>query len=703
MRAFCRCVCVRSTSKVTAKIPRVSKQLGVGGKVSFLAGDAGKEWAAARFPHDPDKQRVQALVLSQHTKTVKRRECLALRVQPLPHPSAAGPADESPVEVLVSKVRLETPGPPAQFFSAAQAQGVAPVEEEGAQEGGDEGEQREDVGMDDDLQAEAVEEEEEEEVDSGSPVKWGPWAEVAFDARATAGHDRFPCRFLNLSDPSHSSVLSLFEHLLPGVLVDNILLATNNTGGLKVGRRWRHLGRAEFILWLGYWFAMGLSPRHRADHWAETPEHPMQTGYNFGNFGISRQRFDDIVSAFTLHVTHGSQDPLFQVRKTQETFNSHMVDVYRPSWLVCVDESVSAWTQRWTCPVWVILPRKPTPMGIEFHTAADSANRILFRVEMVGDPENTKFRDICEGKLAPLVLRMTEPLFGGGNVVALDSGFGALEVIRKLQEHGLYGVAIIKKKRYWPKHVGGEDLKARSAGGPVGSVVARCGTFTTTTGQEQKFYVVGQRDSKACILAMSTWGTTTSSGGPETRTIRRRMEGEIVQFTRPSILAWYYHARHAVDDSNNTRQGTTALEDIWGTKDWKCRVFAFFLGVVEANVRNAYNYLAKKPAGSRLSLAEIRLELVKDIVGKYVPGDELEEEQENTRKRAAGGPVCSRRVIPKRSSWNCTTLQWEECLTTEYPQRRCVTCGSRTRLYCHCNPSVSFCTSCMDDHLRIVL
>ncbi len=82
----------------------------------------------------------------------------------------------------------------------------------------------------------------------------------------------------------------------------------------------------------------------------------------------------------------------------------------------------------------------------------------------------------------------------------------------------------------------------------------------------------------------------------------------------PVPLSWRgtNHARHAVDDSN-TRQGTTSLEDIWGTKDWKCWVFAFFLGVVEANVRNAHD----KPAGSRLSLAEIRLDLVKEIVGKY--------------------------------------------------------------------------------------
>ena len=323
---------------------------------------------------------------------------------------------------------------------------------------------------------------------------------------------------------------------------------------------------------------------------------------------------------------------------------------------------------------------------------------------LVGDPENTKYRDECEGKIAPLVLRMTEPLFTSGRVVALDSGFGVLEVLVKLQEHGLYGVAIIKKKRYWPKHVAGEDLKTQTAAGPIGSVAARSGTFTTTTGQACKFYVVGQRDSKACILAMSTWGTTKGSGGPETRTIRRRIEGgEIVQFARPSILAWYYHARHAVDDSNNTRQGTTSLQDIWGTKDWKCRVFAFFLGVVEANVRNAYSYLGGKPAGSRLSLAEIRLELVKEIVGKYSPADELEEEQRRLSKRLATGPVCSRRTIPKWSSWNCTTLAWDKGLSKEYPQRRCVVCGKHTSLFCNCNPGVSFCTTCLENHQRTIL
>jgi hypothetical protein len=232
-------------------MPRVSKQLGVGGRVSFLAGEVGKEWAAARFLQDADKHRVHGVIVSKHTKIVKRRECAALLVRLLPDPDAAGPADESSVEVLVSKVRLEKPGPPAQFFSAAEVQDGGVVEEEGARGGEDEGEEGEEAGFDDDLQAEAAEEEEEEE--TGSPVSWEPWADVVFDSRAAAQHEKFPCGFPKLSDPSHSSVLRLFEHFLPAVMVANILAATNATGGRKIGPRWKPLEQAEFMLWLGYW------------------------------------------------------------------------------------------------------------------------------------------------------------------------------------------------------------------------------------------------------------------------------------------------------------------------------------------------------------------------------------------------------------------------------------------------------------------
>ena len=489
---------------------------------------------------------------------------------------------------------------------------------------------------------------------------------------------------------------------MPPEMVHNILTSTNATAAaMKLGR-WNELTKAEFYRFLGLWLAM--CPKHpsRADHWSPTPSEPMHAGFGFGCY-MSRRRFDSIVSAFSLY-RDDPDDNLLPVRMLQKTFNEHMAKCYFPSWLVCVDESMSKWTQRWTCPVWVIVPRKPTPMGIEFHTAADHENRILFAVELVGDPKAVKYNNECIGKTASLVMRMTESLFGSSRVVALDSGFGVIEVLHKLKENGLYAVSIIKKKRYWPKYVGGQELNDKaSATEVVGGVVSRKGVFKHND-KTTEFFVVGQRDSKANILAMSTWGTTYQDPAKK---IRRRIApgpNGIAEFARPSVLRFYYVARHAVDDSNNTRQGTTSIEEVWATKDWLCRIFGFFFGVIEANVRNAYNFIHK----TNKSLADIRTELMEGLIlyggedragGKSKASEATEAPTRKKGTKPDGWTGCWLGQTPKDHRYTkggrFVPVESDPDLPYLDTRRRCVLCpsssSSKSNMFCTCNPAEALC------------
>lgn len=54
-------------------------------------------------------------------------------------------------------------------------------------------------------------------------------------------------------------------------------------------------------------------------------------------------------------------------------------------------------------------------------------------------------------------------------------------------------------------------------------------------------------------------------------------------FNRPQLFDDYYVSRHSIDDNNNVRQGTRGIEEEWNTKTWLHRVFAFVMGVSEAN------------------------------------------------------------------------------------------------------------------------
>ena len=88
---------------------------------------------------------------------------------------------------------------------------------------------------------------------------------------------------------------------------------------------------------------------------------------------------------------------------------------------------------------------------------------ILFFVELVegrdcpqelGEPKfNNK-----GGKTIGLMLRMTKPIWNTGRLVILDSGFCVLKGLIELAKQGVYGAALIKKRRYWPKYIDGESI-----------------------------------------------------------------------------------------------------------------------------------------------------------------------------------------------------------------------------------------------------
>ena len=53
------------------------------------------------------------------------------------------------------------------------------------------------------------------------------------------------------------------------------------------------------------------------------------------------------------------------------------------------------------------------------------------------------------------MLRICRPIFGSGEVV-FYSGFCVTKVITELKAQCVYAVALIKKRRYWPKGVTGD-------------------------------------------------------------------------------------------------------------------------------------------------------------------------------------------------------------------------------------------------------
>jgi hypothetical protein len=71
-------------------------------------------------------------------------------------------------------------------------------------------------------------------------------------------------------------------------------------------------------------------------------------------------------------------DKFWQIRQMIHAWNAHLANTFVAAWVVCLDERMSIWHNRLTCPGWVFCPRKPHPFGNEYHSACCGISTILF-------------------------------------------------------------------------------------------------------------------------------------------------------------------------------------------------------------------------------------------------------------------------------------------------------------------------------------
>ena len=212
---------------------------------------------------------------------------------------------------------------------------------------------------------------------------------------------------------------------------------------------------------MGVWFFMGTTNfGDRRDFWSIKAIDAFEgTPFQFSCF-MSRNGFENIISALTIM---NKEAPIYtnhvwEVRQLIAEWNSNMKWKFVPSWVLCLDESMSKWLGKYSCPGFMCVPRKPWPLGNEYHTTTCGTSGILYQLEVVEGRDTPKqFHEM--GKTASLLLRLTKPIWGSSKVVVLDSGFCVLKGIVELWEKDIFAAALIKKCHYWLKVVKGEDIK----------------------------------------------------------------------------------------------------------------------------------------------------------------------------------------------------------------------------------------------------
>ena len=142
----------------------------------------------------------------------------------------------------------------------------------------------------------------------------------------------------------------------------------------------------EFCQWLGIWLFASLHPgRERRDFWRKNHKEG-DPAFDLGKHGMSYKRFEVIRRHLTISEAPTGprldEDPMSEFSDYLKAWHQNMREVYKPSYLVCVDESMLKWLTRWTIPFWMFVSRKPNPFGQEYHDLADGLTKIIFSIEL---------------------------------------------------------------------------------------------------------------------------------------------------------------------------------------------------------------------------------------------------------------------------------------------------------------------------------
>ena len=215
----------------------------------------------------------------------------------------------------------------------------------------------------------------------------------------------------SLSNPSN---LNLFEGLFFSSFFKTTILPPTNQN-LPHGEKPILYG--EFLCWIGLWMLMGTIVSPQRQEFLETSPigafhgAPLHLGV-----WMTQTRFEAILSALTFT---DIASPTFinkfsEVRQMVEVWGMNMKDNFLPGYMNCLDESMSVWTNKFTCPGFMFVPRKPWLFSNEYHTVCCCSSGIMWGIDLVEGKDRPQQLGIQQynnfGSTIGLLLRMLSPI-----------------------------------------------------------------------------------------------------------------------------------------------------------------------------------------------------------------------------------------------------------------------------------------------------
>ena len=108
-----------------------------------------------------------------------------------------------------------------------------------------------------------------------------------------------------------------------------------------------------------------------------------------------------------------------------------------------------------------------------------------------------------------------------GRVVIMDSGFYVPKALIELLHVGVYSSAVIKKRRYWPKYIDGEDIDQHFQTKEVGQCDSLPGNLSG-----KAFSIFCMKEENYKMKLMATYGALVETDGSKTLRLLTTVNGE---------------------------------------------------------------------------------------------------------------------------------------------------------------------------------
>ena len=280
-----------------------------------------------------------------------------------------------------------------------------------------------------------------------------------------------------------------------------------------------------------------------------------------------------------------------------------------------------------------------------------------------------------------------------------------LQGLIELRKVGVFASAVIKKRRYWPKYVPGDLMDDHMKEKELGATDSIRGKFDSVD-----YDLFMTKDSDFVMKLMSTYGSlSVPSHQKETQRYSKDPNGltTINSFKYTVPFANHYRFRHAVDDHNNLRQSSPAIEKTWNTTRWANCVFQFILAISELNTYRAFVYFVWPPSSTtptvmthhefhrKLSIALIHNEYLLNESAVETPPKRVKRSRQVFHEDMhilQSAPVHAKKYFNRK---------WDLSATSRYQQYTCTMkgCSKQTRFFCKCSPGVWICRECHPVHI----